>query len=184
MRSRFIKDEIAYTGEQLRSLFAFDTFGIVGDSIVAFIGPCNVSLKEMVDLEDLKAGRKFSSERMLHFIVEHFDIDLEKAILRQYLLVNIIKDLLNEKTGSPTVKRVDTDLADNDGKLTISSATASPVSTLAHVGINILGAEAGKTKGLETYKVDPTPFASEVLERYTKEVEKIIQTRCRVRWVE
>ncbi len=184
MRSRFIKDEIAYTGEQLRSLFAFDTFGIVGDSIVAFIGPCNVSLKEMVDLEDLKAGRKFSSERMLHFIVEHFDIDLEKAILRQYLMVNIIKDLLNEKIGSETVKRIGTDLMENDAKLSISSATASPVSTLAHVGVNIIGGESDKTKGLDNYKVDPAPFASEVLERYTKEVEKISQTRCRVRWVE
>lgn len=184
MRSRFIKDELAYTGEQLRSLFAFDTFGIVGDSIVAFIGPCNVSLKEMVDLEDLKAGRKLSSERMLHFIIEHFDIDLEKAILRQYLMVGIIKDLLNERIGSETVKRIGTDLVDSDAKLSISSATASPVSTLVHVGINIIPSEGDKTKGLDDYNVDPVPFAYEVMERYTKEVEKINQTRCRVRWVE
>jgi len=184
MRSRFIKEEIAYTGEQLRSLFAFDTFGIVGDSIVAFIGPCDVSLKEMVDLEDLKAGRKIFSARMLHFIVEHFDIDLEKAILRQYLLVNIIKDQLNEKMAKESVRRQGTDLVDADAKLTISSATASPVSTLAHVGINILSAESDKSKGLADYDVDPAPFASEILERYTKEVEKISQTRCRVRWVE
>ncbi|UCC13116.1 MAG: DUF366 family protein, partial [candidate division WOR-3 bacterium] len=38
MKSQYIEEPIIYTGEQLRSNFAYRTFGILGDSIVAFSG--------------------------------------------------------------------------------------------------------------------------------------------------
>ena len=186
MRSRYIKEEIHYTGEQLHSLFAYDTFGVAGDSIVAFIGPYDVSLREIVDLEDLKTSKRLVSTKMLHFIAEHFDVDLEKAILRQYLLIMIIKELLNEKMANLKITRIGTDLHDNDAKLAVSTATASPVSSLVHVGVNIIAQADSpvKTKGLTDYKIDPTTFASEVMDRYTKEIDKVGQARCRIRWVE
>jgi len=186
MRSRFIKDEITYTGEQLRSLFALDAFGVAGDSIVSFIGPSDVPVREIVDIDDLKAGRRLQAPKMLHFIVEHFESDLEKAILRQYLLLDILKDLMNEKIGRAVVRRTGNDLFDNDYKLTFSTATASPVSCLFHVGINVIAPEDAtlKAKGLSNYNIDPLLLGPEVVERYTKEVEKIALTRCKVRWVE
>jgi hypothetical protein len=186
MRSRFIKEEIGYTGEQLHSLYAYDNFGIAGDSIIAFIGPCDVSLKGIVDLEDVKAGKRIHVPRMLHFIAEHFDFDLEKAILRQYLLVDVIKDLLNEKLGKLTVKRSEGDILINEAKLGMSVATASPVSSLIHAGINIIGPENTnvKNKGLSDYNIDPIFLASEVIDRYTKEIERINLARCKTRWVE
>jgi hypothetical protein len=186
MRSRFLKEEIGYTGEQLHSLFAYDTFGIAGDSVIAFIGPCDISLKEIVDLEDAKAGKRIHVPRMLHFIAEHFEIDLEKAILRQYLLVDIVKDLLNEKLGKIAVKRIEGDIFINDAKLGMSAATVSPGSSLIHVGINIIGPTDAnvKNKGLNDYNLDPAIIAPEVLDRYTKEIEKINLTRCKTRWVE
>ncbi|MCX7785737.1 MAG: DUF366 family protein [candidate division WOR-3 bacterium] len=186
MRSRFIKEELGYTGEQLHSLYAYDNFGIAGDSIIAFIGPCDISLRELVDLEDVKAGKRVYAPRMLHFIAEHFEIDLEKAILRQYLLVDMVKDLLNEKLGKLIVRRVGTDLFINDAKITISTATASPVSSLIHVGINIIGTEeqGTKSKGLSDLNIDPVTFAQELLDRYTKEIERINLARCKTRWVE
>jgi len=36
---------------QLSSPWAFRNFGLLGDSIVCFRGPCRVELSEMVDLE-------------------------------------------------------------------------------------------------------------------------------------
>ncbi|MDH5186328.1 MAG: DUF366 family protein [candidate division WOR-3 bacterium] len=186
MRTRFIKEEIVYTGEQLHSLFAYDTFGVTGDSIVAFIGAYDVSLKEIVDLEDLKSSKRYVSSKMLHFIAEHFDVDLEKAILRQYLLVAIIKELLNEKMSNLRVTRIGTELYDNETKLAISTATASPVSSLVYVGVNIIGQNDTpvKTKGMADYKIDPIAFGAEVMDRYSKEVDKVAQARCRIRWVE
>ena len=186
MRFRFIKEEIHYTGEQLHSLYTYDTFGEAGDSIIAFIGPYDVSLREIVDLEDLKTSKRLVSPKMLHFIAEHFDIDLEKAILRQYLLTMIIKELLNEKMSNLKVTRNGTDLIENDAKLAVSTATASPVSSMVYVGVNIVNQADSpvKTKGLADYKIEPTAFASEVMDRYTKEIDKVAQARCRIRWVE
>lgn len=186
MRARFIKEEINYTGEQLHSLYAYDTFGVAGDSIIAFIGAYDVSLKEIVDLEDLKTSKRFVSPKMLHFIAEHFDVDLEKAILRQYLLIMIIKELFNEKMANLKITRVGTDLQENDAKIVVSTATASPVSSLVHVGVNIITQPDSpvKNKGLMDYKIDPVTFATEVMERYTKEIERVSQARCRIRWVE
>ncbi|MEO0093470.1 MAG: DUF366 family protein [candidate division WOR-3 bacterium] len=186
MKSRFIKEEIRYTGEQLHSLYAYDTFGVTGDSIVAFIGAYDVSLREIVDLEDLKSSKRLVSPKMLHFIAEHFDVDLEKAILRQYLLIMIIKEILNEKMANLKITRIGTDLFDNDAKVAISTATASPVSSLIHVGVNIVSQIDSpiRTKGLADYKIDPVAFAAEVMDRYTKEIERVSQARCRIRWVE
>ena len=186
MRSRFIKEEMGYTGDQLHSLFAYDNFGIAGDSIISFIGPCDISLKGIVDLEDAKAGKRIYVPMMLHFIAEHFDIDLEKAILRQYLLVDIVKDFLNEKLGKLVVKRIEGDFFVNDAKLGMSAATASPVSSLIHTGVNIIKPEDTntKSKGLTDFSIDPAIIAPEVLERYTKENEKISIVSCKTRWVE
>jgi uncharacterized protein len=123
---------------------------------------------------------------MLHFIAEHFEPDLEKTILRQYLLIDILKDQLNEKLNRPVIRRNGNDLFDGEFKLTITTATASPVSCLFHVGINVIPPEepTAKAKGLNSYNIDPLVVGPEVIERYTKEIEKIALTRCKVRWVE
>jgi len=186
MRSRILKEEIGFTGEQLHSLYAYDNFGVVGDSIIAFTGPCDISIKGIVDLEDAKAGKRIYVPSMQHFIAEHFDFDLEKGILRQYLLVDIVKDILNEKLGKLSVKRLEGDLFVNDAKLGMSAATASPVSSLIHVGINIVAPTDTnvKHKGLIDYNIDPAVIAPEIVDRYTKEIEKINLTRCKTRWVE
>lgn len=185
MKYRFVKDEIIYTGEQLQSNFAYTNYGIVGDSIIAFCGMCDVKLKAMVDIEDLKAGRAIYSESMLHFIVEHHDIDLEKAVLRQLLLADIVKDTINDSIGRFAVRRVSSDLYDEDAKLSISVATVTPLSSLIHFGINITSINTPvKTKGLRDYTIDPYEFANLIMDRYTKEIDKIMTARCKVKWVQ
>ena len=184
MKYLLVKQKITYTGEQLHSNFAYAQFGMVGDSIVAFCGPCDVKTEAMVDIEDLRAGSRIYSENMLHFIVEHHDTDLEKNVLRQVLLTNIIKDLLNDVTSSSVVKRVGTDLYDGDAKLSVSVATVTPISSLIHYGINITSTNTPvKTKGLEDYSTDPMEFADLVMRQYVQDLEGIRDARCKVKWV-
>jgi hypothetical protein len=183
MKHYLAKEKIAYTGEQLRSNFAYKEFDVVGDSIVAFCGPCDIKIEEIVDIEDLKAGNQIYSESMLHFIVEHHDTDLEKGVLRQLVLACIIKDTLNDILHNLVTRRVNADLYDGDAKLSISVATATPVSSVIHFGINISSANTPvKTKGLEDYGVDPVEFANTVMEKYVRDMEGLYNARCKVRW--
>jgi hypothetical protein len=185
MKYRLIKEEIAYTGEQLRSNFAYRQFGVVGDSIVAFCGKCDINLREMVDIEDIRGGKAIFSESMLHFIIEHFDVDLEKMVLRQIVLTCIVKDMLNTYVKGDIVHRIGSDLFEGDAKLTVSVATSSPVSSLVHFGVNITSANTPvKTKGLKDYNIDPYEFANAVMDRYSKENDKLYVARCKVRWVQ
>ena len=93
---------------------------------------------------------------------------------------------MNEKLGKLVVKRIEGDFFVNDAKLGMSAATASPVSSLIHTGVNIIKPEDTntKSKGLTDFSIDPAIIAPEVLERYTKENEKISIVRCKTRWVE
>jgi uncharacterized protein len=48
--------DIAYEGYQLSPHWIYRTLNLLGDAAVGFIGPCQVNLTEMVDLEDVKAS--------------------------------------------------------------------------------------------------------------------------------
>ncbi|MFH1231647.1 MAG: DUF366 family protein [Planctomycetota bacterium] len=206
MISAFLPTKIKYNGSQLSSLWAYKNFGILGDSIVAFIGPCNIPKTLMVDVEDIRAKHKICGSLMLHFIIEHFDNDLEKTILRQRLLTTIIKDVLSDYVsakGGPAgqnFKRIGDDLYTitqdakrktqcaasrrDNAKLSISIATASPVSTMIHFAINIsTKGTPVKTAGLNDYKIAPKQFALEVMRRYTEEMQTIKHARQKVNWV-
>jgi len=184
MKSLFVEREIKYTGEQLRSLWAFRELDVQGDSIVAFMGPCDVATSRLVDVADAKANAPIWSERMLHFIVEHFDMSLERAILRQRLLVSLIADTLNEAKGAFLVRRRGDDLFSDDRKLSVSIATLSPVSCLIHVGVNISSKNTPvPTRGLADLGVDARRLAEAVLRAYVQECESAQQARCKVRGV-
>jgi hypothetical protein len=184
MKYHLVEKNITYTGEQLRSNFAYDQFGVIGDSIVAFCGPCDVQREWMVDIEDLKAGNSIYSESMLHFIVEYHDTDLEKNVLRQIILADIIKDALNENLGRAAIKRSHTDLYDGEAKLSVSVATLSPASSLIHFGINISSRNTPvETRGLDEYGIDPARFAESIMKSYVRDVEDTYRARCKVKWV-
>lgn len=184
MQTHFAQDETKYTGAQLRSLWAYREFGVQGDSLIAFIGPCDVALSEMVDQADVLAGESIYSERMLHFIAEHFEIDLEKAVLRQRLFMALARDLLAERTGAAIRRRGD-DLYDGDDKISVSIATLTRVSSIMHIGINIISRNTPvPTRGLEDYNVDPIDFAKTLQARYAAECEGIRLARCKVKGVD
>ena len=176
------RDEIEYTGEQLRSLWAYDSFDLLGDSIVSFVGPCDVQPEHMKDMEDLKASARIYSERMLHFIVEHFDCDLDCAVLRQRLLMALMAEALNRRINEPKIRRAGDDLYDGENKVTVSIASVSPVSALIHAGINISSRNTPvPARGLEDYGIDAREFAEEILAAYAEECASARRSRCKVK---
>ena len=91
MKTLFIDDEIKYIGSQLAPHWIYKNFKIQGDAIVAFCGECEVKLTEMVDIEDVINNEPIYSKYMLSFITEQFNVDLIEGVLRQRLLMSIIK---------------------------------------------------------------------------------------------
>ena len=184
MRTVFHSEELAYTGHQLRSHWIFETFGIQGDAIAAFRGPCRVELSEMVDRADVLAGEDIRSAEMLHLIAEHFDRDLTRAVLRQRLLICTLAERL-QHTDMPPARRDGDDLYVDERKLTVSIATASPISTLIHVGINVdaTGAPVAAV-GLGEWNVGVDALAEELLAAYAEENEDIYLATCKVRGVQ
>jgi len=178
-----------YDGLQLRSGFARDTFGVQGDSLVAFLGPCHVEGDALVDLADREAGEKIIAAEMLHFIAEHAKVTLEVITLRQRLLVECARTAAEEMSpeGARLVRRGDDIYGGDalDAKLSVSVATTSPVGGLIHLGVNVDAAGAPvKTTSLNALGIEPTVFAREVARRYNDELEMVRAACAKVRPVE
>ncbi len=183
MKTAWIEQEIKYDGSQLSSHFAYKTLGILGDSCVAFVGPCEVKLNAMVDLEDVRKNAPIYSPRMLHFILESFHLDLRATVLLQRLLIAMLKDTLQER-GISNFKREGDDLFQNFKKLSVSIATRSPVSCLIHLGINIqTEGTPVPTVGLEELGIDAVEFGKHCLDRWKKEYEAVFDATYKVRGV-
>lgn len=184
MKTKFIDEEIKYIGSQLQPHWIYKNFKIQGDVIVAFVGECEVKLTEMVDIEDVINDEPIYSKLMLSFISEQFGIGLVEGVLRQRLLITIIKELLEEK-GVFVVRNGD-DLMIKGRKLSVSIATQSITSVLIHTGLNILSEGAPvKASGLKSELgiEDIKEFALEVMTRYATELEDIVLASTKVRGV-
>ncbi|MFA5384272.1 MAG: DUF366 family protein [Eubacteriales bacterium] len=183
LQSLVISETVPYDGRQLSSLWAYRTWGVRGDSIVGFRGPCDIDFADMIDMEDVLSRSAIYSPDMLHFIVEHFDHDLEKGVLRQRLLITIIREILESRGIRPS-RRGD-DLYIDDSKLSISIATVTPVSTMVHAGLNIsrenvpVKASCLLEAGLAENQI--LQLAEEICRSYAGEIEGIFLARCKVR---
>lgn len=183
MQTHFHSEPLPYLGPELTSHFIYNRFGLRGDAMVAFAGPCEVHLKDMVDLEDVHAQAPIYSEAMLHFLIEHFQTPLETMVVRQRLLTAQIQSLLFA-AGQSQIRRQGDDLYDGQNKLSVSIATVSPVSGLIHFGINISSKNTPvPTRGLNDYGIDWQTFAQNVLQTYSEENHSIRNALTKVRWV-
>ena len=189
MRTLFVSDrQITYDGRQLAPHWIYRNFDLLGDAVVAFVGPCRVDLSEMVDIEDVKAAAPIYSPLMLHVIAEFFAGDLHQTVYRQRLLIVAAKELLETLTDRRVTRKGD-DLYlprvdGSPGKLSVSIATASATSTLIHTGFNIeTEGTPVPTVGLAELGVEVPAFARDLLRRYADEVHDIWLARCKVRAV-
>ncbi|MGI5921798.1 MAG: DUF366 family protein [Syntrophomonadaceae bacterium] len=181
MKTLFIDQNIGYDGTQLAPHWIFRNFDLIGDAVVAFIGEVNVTVDKMVDLVDVHHNEPIYSPMMLNFVVEHFSTDLELGIYRQRMFMVAIKEEL-EQYEIP-VNRLGDDLYVNRGKLSVSIATSSVVSTLMHIGLNIeTEGSPVRACGLKELGIrDLKSFAENVMLRYKRELEQIYEARCKVK---
>lgn len=189
MHTKFIDNEIKYTGLELSPHWIYKNFKLQGDAIVAFCGECDVKLNEMVDIEDVMNNEPIYSKNMLSFIVEHFNIGLVEGVFRQRLLITTIKEILErrqegKKAGGQALEiiRIGDDLFIDNKKLSVSIATKSLTSVLIHVGINIDPAGAPvKAIGLDYLKIrNINEFAKDIMLKYSNEIDDIILTSTKV----
>ncbi|MBE7706924.1 MAG: DUF366 family protein [Cyanobacteria bacterium SIG30] len=183
MNTFFIEKEIKYIGSQLAPHWIYKNFNLLGDSIVAFIGEVEVKLTEMVDIEDVINNEPIKSDKMLSFIIEHFDMPLEEAIFAQRMLVTIIKENL-EKYGAKIIRDGD-DLFFDGKKLSVSIATKSITSSLIHTALNIVPTGAPiEISSLDEIGIkDVKKFAIDVMLCYSNEIKSIKNAFCKVRGV-
>lgn len=137
------EDGKEYDGSQINPSWAFQEFKVKDSTIVSWKGPMNIKSNNLIDYEDV--GLDIKGEKMLHFIVEHFDMqpgNIKMAYHRQRLLVMITRDILLDY-GVKTTQDGD-DIFINNKKLSVSIASASISSMKIHFALNIT------TKGTPT----------------------------------
>lgn len=181
MQTRFLDTNLKYDGTQLRSLFAYMNLGLMGDSIVSWIGPCDIPFEHMLDGEDLRDQSAIRGDWMLHFIVEKFEVSLFSAVSLQRILATLATDLI--RLANPKdLKRSGDDIFVGDRKLSISIATVSPTSTLVHFAVNVKNTGTPvATISLEDLEIDPRQFANDLMKTFANEVESIAQATRKVR---
>lgn len=184
MHTEFINQPIDYDGSQLHSGFVRENTGISGEGIAAFRGRCDVSFEHMVDLEDLEAHLSIYSEDMLHFIAEFMETDLEKAVLRQRLLMAIVREQLEKASPGILILRDGDDLFIEERKLSVSIATTSSTSSLIHAGLNVSSRNTPVPAiGLDDLGIGARDFALRVLSAFSAETDSIRHATTKVRSV-
>ena len=181
MQSKFIDEEIKYTGNQLAPHWIYKNFHIQGDAIVSFTGEMDVKITEMVDIEDVITNSPIYSKMMVSFIIEHFGIDLPECVLRQRMLICIIiEELRKILPASIKITRSGDDIFVDDKKLSVSIATK------IHTGLNVNSDGAPvKACGLtnDLHINDIKEFSQRIMKRYLDENAEIRDAVCKVRGV-
>lgn len=188
MEYKFLDKEQKYNGSQIRSHFGYEN-GVNGDSIVCFIGPAEVK-EHLVDCEDILKNDFISSEKMMHFIIEIFDVSLREMVVWQRLFITQIVDFLKSLAipDSNNIHREGDDIFIAGKKFSVSIATLSPVSGLIHVGLNIKVGEncpviASSFDDLPDLGYDVRSFAIVLMDRFTREFQDIQEACYKVKGV-
>ena len=177
--TKFLTEEMPYTGPELKSLFLYEN-GLKGDGILSWFGSCDVKTGDLVDAEDRVNDDFIKSKKMVHFLAEFFHKDVFFGICVQRLMAEMIIDTLKELTDKNFERQGD-DIYSGSKKLNVSIATVSPLSTLIHFGVNIDSEGAPvEAIGLKDLNVDPVVFVNSCLEKFEEELEDIYQASVKV----
>jgi hypothetical protein len=176
----FHSSELEYTGPELSPHFILSKFKVEGSCLAAFHGPCFVKTDHLVDWEDRLQNDHIKAKKMVHFLGEFFGITLREGVWIQRLIVSqILSILLSEGLNA---RRDGDDIFVNEKKLTVSIVTASAVSVLLHLGINIdaTGAPVDAI-GLSELKIKPEILTEKVLSWFVNEFESVERATVKVR---
>jgi uncharacterized protein len=175
-----IDKKIKYDGSQLAPHWIYKNYNTIGDVAACFIGPCDIPYKFMVDIEDIINKDTIFSNEMLHFVVEIFNKNIMFSVLFQNIIISLIQNVLLSYNIN-VVKKGD-DLFVNDKKLSISIATASIMSALIHIGINIDSNNTPvKTISLNDLNIDINSFKNNILYEVNSEYKRIILASSKVK---
>jgi len=177
MKYKKLDEPLQYDGSQIEPFWAFKEINVKGSSLISWIGPMEIKGDHIIDYEDI--GLEIKSSQMVHFIVEHFDIqpaDIKTCYHRQRIMVMIIKDILAQ-SGIKTSREGD-DLYFKDKKLSVSIATCSNSSMKIHFGMNVRN--EGTPHDVETIgllecnkNLDIQSLIDKIAETYINEIESI-----------
>lgn len=181
MKTKFIDKEFRYDGNQLKPLVNYMNHQILGDSCVAWIGPCDIPFAHMMDGEDLLQKAQIKGSRMLHFVFEIYDRELATGVFLQRLMAAMIQNKIEKTTQKPLTRKGD-DLYWDGKKLSISIATRSNNSVLVHFALNISNEGTPvPTCSLEDFGIEPKSFAQDILKAISEEYLDIIEATRKVR---
>lgn len=177
MHSLWIEKEFNYDGSQLRPLFAYENYQLLGESIVAWQGPCNVANEFMKDGEDLFAGESIASHKMLHFIVELFEKDMFSLVSFQRLIASLcMQEILKLKPNVKIHRKGDDLYINSDSKLSISIASKGSISGMIHFAVNITNdGTPVKTACLEDLQIPAKDFAHGLMSSVQEEYISVVQ---------
>ena len=186
MLSLWVDKNPIYDGHQLQPLHNYLNHGLLGDSIVSWVGACDVNFDHMLDGEDLRVLSPIQADKMLHFVLEIFDQSLHAGVFLQRLMGEIMRETLRELGDSQQIdslRRQGDDLYLKDGKLNVSIATCCNRSFLIHFGVNVSnGGTPVKTAALCDFGITDIPsFAKRYMEKVTSEVESQIRATQKVK---
>lgn len=182
MKTLWLEPTVRYDGTQLRAHWILQITGLCGDAAVGFRGPCRVARPEIADLADLD-GPGIAGDDMVHVVWESFAAtDLLLAVHRQRLLAAQAAEVLAMLAPAARVVRHGDDLFVGDGKLSISIATVTPVSSVIHFAVNATpGGAPVATATLAEIGVAPAAFGQALLARLQQEQGSIAEARAKVR---
>ncbi|MGM0607337.1 MAG: DUF366 family protein [Candidatus Muiribacteriota bacterium] len=183
LKIKFLDENIDYDGSQLSAHFGYKNFEILGDSLIAFEGKCNIPQSQMADLEDIVDDEEIYSDGMLHFIGEFFSASLEEVILYQRIFASIIQDEVFKNTNKLLIRDGDDLFFTKGRKLSISIATKTGVSTMFHFGMNTDSKNTPvDTISLEEIGIDNIHFFTyKILEKFKTELMSAGLAKCKVR---
>ncbi len=182
---QWIDKRIMYTGGELRPRYAYLEHGVVGNSLIAFRGPCRVSLDHMVDGEDFLQNSKIQGDDMVHFIFELFNQSLFSGVLLQRLFASIVIDVLKSLSLEKLdLQRKGDDIYWGTKKLSISVATCSVNSVLIHFAVNVSNEGTPvETCCLDDFSVEVIPMVMACLKAAQAEHESIMAAIYKVKSV-
>jgi len=180
----FHETELEYTGPELSPHFILSRFKVEGSCLSAFIGPCMVKTDHLVDWEDRLQNDHIKAKKMIHFLGEFFGITLREGVWIQRLIVSQIETFLLAE--GVKLRRSGDDLyvehSGSEKKLSVSIVTASAVSVLLHLGLNI-DAEGAPVSavGLGDLNIDPKVLTRKILNWFETEFESVERATVKVR---